>query len=84
MVNENDRRMCAVEHARDSLMASLNNGSVAEHHTSHDDVELEVLEVEAESLDDELDDTLDDELDDALEDELDDDPDDELDLLSVL
>lgn len=61
-------------------MANLNNGGVAERHTSHDDVELEVLEVEAESLDDELDDTL----DDALEDELDDDPDDELDLLSVL
>ena len=57
-------------------MANLNNGGVAEHHTSHDDVEMEVLEVEAESLDDEL--------DDALEDELDDDPDDELDLLSVL
>lgn len=57
-------------------MANLNNGGVAERHTSHDDVELEVLVVDAESLDDEL--------DDALEDELDDDPDDELDLLSVL
>ena len=75
VIDLSDNRMCAVERSCDSLMAGLSHGGVAERHTSHDDVELEVLDVEAESLD---------ELDDALEDELDDELDEELDLLSVL